>query len=112
MPREVHVLTTSKTITAFIDVDRSRIMCFRCGETGHMRCQCLTFKVRLCWHHNEGTCTDPHCSFAHGIQELRTPWKQRCVRVVKQGGKLICIGCNSSEHTFKRCPLYQNILLI
>ena len=46
------------------------------------------------------------CSFAHGEHELRSPWISRCVRVVKHGSKLMCIGCNSTEHTFRRCPIH------
>jgi hypothetical protein len=110
--RDVHVTTTAKAISAFLDVDRSGHICFRCGDSGHVRYQCLTYKVRLCWHHEHGGCNDPHCSFAHGEAELRTPWKQRCVRVVKQGTRFVCIGCNSTEHTFRRCPHHGDLLLI
>ena len=81
--REVHVATGCDEISNFMDVDRSGMICFRCGEPGHVRYQCLTFKVRLCWHHSAGRCHDAHCPFAHGKEEIRTPWKQRCVRVIK-----------------------------
>lgn len=111
--REVHVMTTSKEITRFMETDHSQTVCFRCGETGHMRCQCLTYKVRLCYSlRKHEKCTDPSCTYAHSAEELRTPWRPRCVRVIKHQGKLICIGCNSSEHTFKRCPLYQDLILL
>ena len=107
----VHVTTSSQSIGSYMDDSRNQdVICFRCGQQGHVRYQCLTYKVRLCWHHQRGQCTDPACTFAHGVGELRTPWKPRCVRVVKQGGKLICIGCNSTEHTFRTCPLTQGIL--
>ena len=99
------MLTTSQAIGAFMGGDRSALVCFRCGQTGHVRFQCLQYKVRPCIHYERGECTDRQCTFAHGQEELRTPWKPRCVRVIKQSGKLICIGCNSTEHTFRRCPL-------
>lgn len=110
--KEVHLVTSSQNITAFMETDRSQLMCFRCGENGHVRHQCLTFKVRRCWHYDQGSCNDPHCPFAHGDAELRTPWRARCVRVVKQQGKLICIGCNSTGHTFRKCPMNQSVMLI
>lgn len=111
--REVHVVTTAMDVSSFVDTERTRIVCFRCGQTGHLRYQCLTYKVRLCRQHESDLgCHDPACSFAHGPEELRTPWKQRCVRVVKHGGQLVCIGCNSSEHTFRKCPLHQDLLLL
>lgn len=106
------MLTTARQITAFMDVDNSHTICFRCGESGHVRYQCLTYKVRLCWHHQKGGCQDTHCPFAHGSEELRTPWKVRCVRVVKHDGKLVCIGCNSYHHTFRKCPLHQDLLIL
>lgn len=112
MGREVHVSAHASVISNFMDIDRSNMICFRCGQPGHVRYQCLTYKVRLCWHHDSGQCNDHNCLFAHGKEELRTPWKQRCVRVVKQNGKLVCIGCNSTEHTFRKCPLHQDLLLL
>ena len=102
--RDVHVHTTGQAIGAFMGGDRSTLMCFRCGQTGHVRFQCLQYKVRMCYNHERGECNDRYCTFAHGEDEIRTPWKPRCVRVVKQSGKLVCIGCNSTEHTFRKCP--------
>ena len=110
--RDVHVTTTSSQISTFMEIDQHSLVCFRCGQSGHVRNQCLTYKVRLCWHHENGKCNDSNCTFAHGVAELRAPWKARCVRVVKQGGNLVCIGCNSTEHTFRRCPLHQDLLLL
>ena len=108
--RDVHVTTTARAITSFVDTDRSAQMCFRCGEVGHVRHQCLTYKVRLCWHFQNGECKDPNCAFAHGTSELRTPWKPRCVRVVKHAGRFVCIGCNSTMHTFRRCPHHGDLM--
>jgi hypothetical protein len=112
--RQVHVVATAQDISSFVDTQRTSLMCFRCGEVGHLRYQCLTYKVRLCWHYSsDRKCPDDtSCSFAHGEEELRTPWKARCVRVVKQGGKLVCIGCNSTEHTFRKCPHHQDLVFL
>ena len=96
--------TTTQDISVFMGGDRSSMICFRCGQTGHVRYQCLQYKVRMCMHYMNGGCNDHACTFAHGPHELRTPWKIRCVRVVKKGGTLVCIGCNSTDHTFRRCP--------
>ena len=109
---DVHVSISSQQITNYMDVDRSNLVCFRCGETGHVRFQCLTFRVRLCQRHANGTCTEKNCTYAHGPDMLRTPWKARCVRVIKQGGQLVCIGCNSGEHTFRKCPLHQDVIIL
>lgn len=108
--REVHVLTHAHDICSFVEQNRGNMICFRCGEMGHVRYQCLTFKVRLCWHHMNGKCNEKHCQFAHGEAELRTPWRAKCVRVVRQSGRLICIGCNSDTHTFRRCPFSQSMI--
>lgn len=109
---DTHVIVTASAINSFIDVDRSNMICFRCGQTGHVRFQCLSYKIRFCWHYMNATCTDPNCAFAHGESELRTPWRVRCVRVVKQGSELVCIGCNSTEHTFRKCPLHQDLIIL
>ena len=81
------------------------MICFRCGQSGHVRFQCLQYKVKRCTQYDRGECNDKHCTFAHGMHELRTPWKSKCIRVVKKEGKLVCIGCNSTEHTFRKCPM-------
>lgn len=104
--RDVHVSTSASIIGAFMGGDRGSMMCFRCGETGHARYQCLQYKVRPCVSYERDQCTNKSCSYAHGPAELRTPWKAKCVRVVKHGGKFVCIGCYSDEHTFRRCPTY------
>lgn len=111
-PREVHVVAKASNINAFVEMDRSNLICFRCGQVGHVRSQCLTFKVRPCFLFENGACPDPYCTFAHGAEELRTPWKVRCVRVIKSGDKFMCIGCGSSEHTFRRCPLHSDLIFL
>ena len=112
LPREVHVTTHSRHISAFMETNRDNLICFRCGQAGHMRYQCLTFKVKLCHHNIRGECTDTNCSFAHGEQELRQPWKLRCVRVIRDGDKFICIGCNSCNHTFRKCPIHSDLIIL
>lgn len=109
--RQVHVSTNANAINAFMDSDKSKMICFRCGETGHVRFQCLTYKVRMCWHGDQSACSITNCPFAHHVSELRQPWKQRCVRVIKQNGSLICIGCGSEEHTFRKCPLHRDTIV-
>ena len=110
--REIHVMAEATAVARFADMDRSNMICYRCGEVGHVRYQCLTYKVRLCWHNDSPSgCKDPNCTFAHGIQELRTPWMQRCVRVVKQNGRLISVGCLSTDHTFRKCPMNKGLLI-
>lgn len=110
--RDVHVTVTTSEVSAFVETNRTRPICFRCGEPGHVRHQCLTYKVQLCWHHRNGECYNSPCPYAHGVEELRRPWMPRCVRVVKHNGQFVCIGCNSNEHTFRKCPLHQDLLLL
>jgi len=109
---DVHVVVALQEITRYLDIDRSHLICFRCGEMGHVRFQCLNFRVRLCQKYMSGSCTDKNCCYAHGPENIRTPWKARCVRVIKQEGQLVCIGCNSHNHTFRKCPLHQNVLIL
>tara|TARA_B100000214_G_scaffold372887_1_gene352044 strand:- start:9671 stop:9871 length:201 start_codon:yes stop_codon:yes gene_type:complete len=61
----------------------------------------------MCWHHKFGKCSDSDCPFAHHESELRTPWKPKCIRVIKRDGNLIKLGCGSYNHTFRQCP-YNN----
>jgi hypothetical protein len=110
--REVHVTMDAHAITTFVEHHKPGVVCFRCGEKGHVRNQCLTFKTTLCWNGSSDKCSDPFCTFAHGNDELRSPRQPRCVRVVKQAGNLICIGCNSTTHTFRRCPHQQHDVLL
>jgi hypothetical protein len=109
---DAHVNISSQQISVYMDVDRFNVICFRCGEAGHVRFQCMTFRVRTCPLFSSGLCFDQKCTYAHAPEELRTPWKARCVRVIKQGGQLVCIGCNSEDHTFRKCPLHQDLILL
>lgn len=112
MGRDVHVITTARAIQVFLNGRKEGQLCFRCGELGHMRHQCMTYKVQPCWHHDQGGCRDPLCTFAHGPDELRTPWRPKCVRVVRQGDRFVCIGCHSTEHTFRRCPHARDLMVL
>ena len=109
---EVHVIARAEDINGFVEGQRSTLVCFRCGQTGQLRDQCLTYKVRLCHRFADGACFHGNCPFAHGEAELRTPWEARCVRVVRQGGKFVCIGCNSTDHTFRKCPNHQDLVFL
>jgi hypothetical protein len=111
--KEIHATVLARDVLSFVEADRSKSICFRCGQAGHFRYNCMTWKVKPCVHFQKnGECSERFCSFAHGEKELRTPWVTRCVRVVKEGGVLFCIGCNSTEHTFRKCPLHQNSVLV
>lgn len=83
---------------------RDQITCFRCGERGHVRMECMTWKVRLCTNFSAGHCTNTECSFAHSAAELRIPWNPKCIRVTKMEGKLVILGCGGDTHTYKNCP--------
>ena len=80
------------------------ITCFRCGEYGHYRGECHSFRVHLCSQHRMGRCSNSHCSFAHGVSELRKPWMAKCVRVVKVAGRVEVLGCGAFGHTYRSCP--------
>ena len=101
--RHVMLYVFSQQMNDHLDnVARADITCFRCGETGHKKQECRTWKTKICRHQN---CTDATtCAFAHNEDELRTPWIARCIRVIRQGDKLVKIGCQRSGHTFRDCP--------
>jgi hypothetical protein len=99
-----------KQFMANIPTNRTQITCYRCGEQGHYKSECFHWKTRLCWHYTHSICKDNNCSFAHGLQQLRTPWLPRCVRVIKRNGQLECVGCFQYGHTYKFCTNNTNIL--
>ena len=49
------------------------VSCFRCGEFGHRKHECLHWKTRRCTHFDNGQCFRQACPFAHGAHEVRTP---------------------------------------
>ena len=54
--------------------DRARpsVVCFECGEVGHFRSECSTWKTRQCWHvHCCRHGASGLCAYAHGPGELR-----------------------------------------
>lgn len=82
------------------------ITCFRCGEYGHYRSDCMTYKTELCEDYKLGRCTAMNCTRAHGVSELREPWLPRCVRVVKVAGRVKILGCGRFGHMFRMCPYH------
>jgi hypothetical protein len=108
--KEVHFEIHASEIHAFVQRGNNESICFRCGEANHMRNQCMSWKVRECDMFKTGLCTRENCPFAHGKEELRTPWKRKCIRVIRQAGTLVCIGCKSDQHTFKKCPYSKDLL--
>ena len=54
--------------------NRGRTVCYGCGQRGHYRSECQTWKTRVCWHWKHDRClARDGCSFAHGEHELRQP---------------------------------------
>jgi len=103
----VHVTVSASSIKMFSstpNVSRESVTCFRCAEQGHWKYECMLYKTRLCWHNKFNRCTETDCPFAHNEHEMRYPWKPKCVRVIKKEGKLIKLGCGSTDHTFRLCP--------
>jgi hypothetical protein len=85
---------------------RANITCFRCGEQGHYRIECMSWRTKMCLHHDRPTgCREgENCSYAHSDGDLRSPWHAKCVRVIKRHGQIFTLGCHSNTHTFKACP--------
>lgn len=91
---------------------RESITCFRCGEQGHYRVECLAWRTKMCLHHDRsyGCREGGNCSYAHSLAELRVPWYPRCVRVIKRDSGIITLGCRSHQHTFRSCPYIKSPL--
>ena len=108
--RDLYIITHSDDIRTYVSntpATRLQITCFRCGEQGHYKSECYSWKTRMCWNYLNSTtaqCNEVACSFAHGYNELRTPYLPRCVRVVKKDGVMITCGCRKFGHTYKCCP--------
>ena len=111
--REIHVHTTAQAIGTYMGGDRSHLVCYRCGQTGHVRFQCLQYKIRLCQHFERGECNEKYCSFAHGQEELRTPWKLKSVRVAKPHHRIGLFEgtrCEPADHEGRKVhPLQREV---
>ena len=90
-------------------VDRSALICYRCGEPGHVKGECMSWRIRLCSHFAGGYCRRSECPYAHGEQELRTPWALKCVRILRVAKGFVDFGCGSSTHSFRHCPHTRKI---
>ena len=80
---------------------RAMITCFRCGEQGHFKSECMMWKTKICSNWLRGRCHHHECvtcGFAHGDKELRMPWIPKCVRVVKHAGRVEVLGCGKIGH--------------
>lgn len=84
------------------DFQRNEITCFRCGERGHKKGECRTYRTKFC--RRPQLCDDVNCPFAHSSAQLRTPWLARCIRVIRSEGHLKKLGCGHTGHTFRECP--------
>lgn len=86
------------------NLTRPVITCFRCGDQGHFKSECMQWKTRICMHFKENMCKESSfCSFAHGEDEIRYPWISKCIRVIKKDGKIVKLGCGKTGHTFRSC---------
>lgn len=78
---------------------RQDIRCFRCGELGHFRAYCSTYRVKMCSKHRMGVCKEGvNCMHAHDISQLRQPWLSRSMRADKSGSSsFVHLGCGESR---------------
>ena len=85
--------------------NRENLTCFKCGGAHHFKSECATWRTRICVRWKNGTCSEPFCSFAHGEEQLRTPWRPFCVKVIRsEDGQILTMGCRQYGHTFNSCP--------
>ena len=109
--KDIHIsvsYSSLKLYTNNANIQREYITCFRCAEQGHWKSECMLYKTRMCWHYQFGKCIEKDCPFAHFEHELRTPWKPKCIRVMKKDGKLVKMGCGSTNHTYRFCLCHKN----
>lgn len=74
LPRGVDVVLESYMSTHWRREDaRARVFCFNCKARGHYSAECDWWKTRLCREMANNTCGPAiSCSFAHGVDELRS----------------------------------------
>ena len=88
-------------------LQRQYLTCFRCGDAFHYKSECGSYRTRICTQWEKGVCEDAFCPFAHGVAFLRTPWVPKCVRIIKENGKIKRLGCGNIGHTYRSCPELQ-----
>ena len=98
----VFAITSDSLHDSVTALPRAEVTCFRCGEKGHKKGECRTYRTKMC--RQPSDCKDPNCPFAHTAMQLRTPWVARCIRVIRADGQLKRIGCGRTGHTFRECP--------
>jgi hypothetical protein len=82
-------------------ISRRETTCFRCGERGHKKQECRTWKTKQC---TIKTChMGRACPFAHSHEELRQPLLTRCVRVIRENGEVKVIGCGKVGKIYREC---------
>ena len=103
LPVWSHVLHVVKHRSTDTDemLSRRDITCFRCGQKGHKKQECRTWKTKRCTNHS---CKlGINCGFAHAGEILRTPWIPKCVRVIRENGQMRVIGCGEIGLTYREC---------
>ena len=101
LPAWCHVLHVIKPKCREDDLSRREITCFRCGQKGHKKQECRTWKTKRC--SNPNCKLGLACSFAHSDAELRAPWIAKCVRVIRESGQMRVIGCGKIGRTYREC---------
>lgn len=84
---------------------RAELLCYRCGGLHHTKAECSSWRTRICSRWREGRCYESFCSFAHGEDQVRTPWRTFCTKLARgENGRLVSLGCGEYGHVYSRCP--------
>ena len=76
--------------------NRANVTCFRCGQIGHKKGECRTWRTKMC---NRGKqCPNPSkCPFAHSAAELRMQWTPRYCNMSNNTWSHHCRACDTEE---------------